>query len=117
MLQMLTAIPPMSALVIAIFCEVVATSLLPKTEQFTQPIPTIFVLMGYAVAFYLLAITVKVVPIGIAYAIWCGAGIVLVSMVSWLWHGQQLDMFAVLGISLILAGTVIINVFSNTTVH
>ncbi len=117
MLQFLTALPPMVALPIAIACEVVATSMLPKTQQFSQPIPTLITLAGYAFAFFLLSITVKTVPIGIAYAIWCGAGIVLVGLISWLWHGQQLDLPAIVGICLIMAGTIVINVFSRTVSH
>ncbi|GAA3539563.1 multidrug efflux SMR transporter [Zobellella aerophila] len=117
MVQMLAAIPPMTALVIAIVCEVIATSMLPKTEQFTQPLATAIVLLGYGAAFLLLSVTVKTVPIGIAYAIWCGAGIVLIALISWLWHGQQLDGFAILGIGLILAGTAVINLFSSAVQH
>ncbi|QUJ70041.1 QacE family quaternary ammonium compound efflux SMR transporter (plasmid) [Photobacterium sp. GJ3] len=117
MLHLVSALPPMLALFMAIVCEVIATSLLPKTEQFTQPIPTLIVLMGYGAAFFLLSVTVKVVPIGVAYAIWCGAGIVLVALISWLWYGQKLDLFALLGIALILAGTLIINVFSKAVSH
>ncbi|WP_420848091.1 DMT family transporter [Photobacterium sanctipauli] len=109
--------PPMMALCIAIVCEVVATSMLPKTQQFTQPVPTLVTLVGYGMAFFLLSVTVKAVPIGIAYAIWCGAGIVLVAMISWLWYGQQLDLPAMIGILLILIGTVVINVFSKSVSH
>lgn len=114
---MLTAIPPLFALSIAIICEVVATSLLPKTQQFTQPGTTLIVLCGYGFAFFLLSVTVKTLPIGIAYAIWCGAGIVLVTGIGWLLYDQQLDGYAMLGIALILSGTLIINVFSKSVSH
>ncbi|KLV10610.1 QacE family quaternary ammonium compound efflux SMR transporter [Photobacterium ganghwense] len=117
MLKSLASMPPMLALSIAIICEVIATSMLPKTQQFTQPLPTVVTLVGYAAAFFLLSVTVKSVPIGIAYAIWCGAGIVLVAMISWLWHGQQLDLAAVIGMLLILAGTLVINLFSGAVSH
>ncbi|MCJ8350817.1 multidrug efflux SMR transporter [Moritella sp.] len=117
MLNILTTLPPNLLLLFAIVFEVVATSLLPKTQQFSQPLMSAVVLICYAVAFFLLSITIKSVPIGIAYAIWCGAGIVLVTMISWLWYGQQLDWVAILGISLILLGSVIINVFSTTITH
>ncbi|UTM60379.1 SMR family transporter [Photobacterium sp. CCB-ST2H9] len=107
----------MVSLFLAIICEVIATSMLPKTQQFTQLVPTLVVLTGYMVAFFLLSVTVKVVPIGVAYAIWCGAGIVLVALISWLWYGQKLDLYALLGMTLILAGTLIINVFSKSVSH
>ncbi|MCW8328539.1 multidrug efflux SMR transporter [Photobacterium sp. SDRW27] len=114
---MIAAPPPMIALAIAIVCEVIATSTLPKTEQFSQPLPTIITLVGYGIAFFFLSVAVKTVSIGVAYAIWCGAGIILVALISWLWHGQQLDTAAVLGITLIMAGTIVINVFSKSVSH
>ncbi|GAB6261329.1 multidrug efflux SMR transporter [Photobacterium sp. R1] len=117
MLHVISALPPMVSLFLAIICEVIATSMLPKTQQFTQLVPTLVVLTGYMVAFFLLSVTVKVVPIGVAYAIWCGAGIVLVALISWLWYGQKLDLYALLGMTLILAGTLIINVFSKSVSH
>ncbi len=117
MLHMISALPPMLALFMAIVCEVVATTMLPKTQQFTQLVPTLIVLTGYGAAFFLLSVTVKVVPIGVAYAIWCGAGIVLVALISWLWYGQKLDLYALLGIAFIMAGTLIINVFSKSLAH
>ncbi|MCM0148611.1 QacE family quaternary ammonium compound efflux SMR transporter [Photobacterium galatheae] len=117
MLHVISALPPMLALFLAIICEVIATSMLPKTQQFTQLVPTLVVLTGYAVAFFLLSVTVRVVPIGVAYAIWCGAGIVLVALISWLWYGQKLDLFALLGMALILSGTLVINVFSKSVSH
>nr|WP_243834605.1 multidrug efflux SMR transporter [Psychromonas sp. RZ22] len=108
---------PAFTLLLAIIFEVIATSLLPKTQQFTQLITTVIVLSCYGLAFFLLSITVKSIPVAIAYAIWCGAGIFLVTMISWLWYGQQLDWVAVLGITFILIGSIIINVFSNTISH
>lgn len=110
-------ISPAIALSMAIVLEVFATSLLPKTENFTAVGPTLAVLIGYGIAFYLLSITVQSIPVGIAYAIWCGAGIVLVAGISWLFFGQKLDLAAIIGIGFILAGTVIINLFSNSVSH
>ncbi len=107
----------MLALAIAIVFEVVGTSLLPKTEQFSKPGLTLLVLGSYAIAFFMLAVTVKSVPVGVAYAIWCGAGIVLVAMIGWLWHGQQLDLPAILGIGMILAGTLVVQLFSKVASH
>ncbi|QUM79239.1 EamA family transporter [Moritella sp. 5] len=117
MLKMLATMPPNLLLLLAIIFEVIATSLLPKTQQFSQPFMSVIVLICYALAFFLLSITIKSVPIGVAYAIWCGAGIVLVTIISWLWYGQQLDWVAIIGISLILLGSVIINIFSTTISH
>ncbi|CAM3500236.1 DMT family transporter [Parendozoicomonas haliclonae] len=117
MLQFLSALPPAAALGIAITCEVIATSSLPKTEQFTKPVPTLITLASYALAFFLLSITVKSMPVGVAYAIWCGAGIILVSMISWLWHGQQLDLPAIIGMGMIMGGTIITQAFSKSVAH
>lgn len=102
---------------IAIIAEVVATSFLAKTEGFSKPLPTLMCLGFYAVAFACLAQVVKVMPVGIAYAIWCGAGIVLVASIGWLVFGQKLDLPAIIGIGFILTGTVIVNVFSKAISH
>lgn len=108
---------PAIMLSLAIVLEVIATSLLPKTNQFTSIPTSIAVLVGYGSAFYLLSLTVQTMSLGVAYAIWCGAGIVLVAALSWLVYGQKLDIYAVIGIALILAGVVIINLFSSSVSH
>ncbi|MGF1865854.1 SMR family transporter [Enterovibrio norvegicus] len=113
MIKLMTTLPPYVSLLVAILFEIIATSMMPKTNSFTQPVVTAVVLVCYSISFYLLSLTVKVMPLGIAYAIWSAAGIVLVSMVAWLWHGQQLDLPAMLGMSMIIAGVVIINLFSS----
>ncbi len=115
--NMLLSLPPPVMLSLAIVLEVVATSLLPKTKQFTSLPATAAVLVGYCCAFYLLSLTVQTMSLGVAYAIWCGAGIVLVAALSWLVYGQKLDIFAIVGIALILAGVVIINLFSSSVSH
>lgn len=115
--NMLLSLPPPVMLSLAIVLEVVATSLLPKTKQFTSLPATAAVLVGYCCAFYLLSLTVQTMSLGVAYAIWCGAGIVLVAALSWLVYGQKLDIFAIIGIALILAGVVIINLFSTSVSH
>lgn len=102
---------------LAIIAEVVATSFLTKTDGFTKPVPTLICLGFYAAAFASLAHVVKVMPVGIAYAIWCGAGIVLVAGIGWMVFGQKMDLPALIGISFILLGTVIVNVFSNSVSH
>lgn len=116
-LNMLLSLPPPVMLSLAIVLEVVATSLLPKTQQFTSLPATVAVLIGYGCAFYLLSLTVQTMSLGVAYAIWCGAGVVLVAALSWLVYGQKLDIFAIIGIALILSGVVIINLFSSSVSH
>ncbi|WOG27789.1 DMT family transporter [Endozoicomonas sp. 8E] len=114
---MLLSNTPALTLTLAILLEVFATSWLPRTHQFTAPIPTTAVLIAYGLAFYLLSITVQTMSLGVVYAIWCGAGIVLVAALSWLIYGQKLDIYALVGISFILTGTLIINLFSSSLSH
>lgn len=102
---------------VAIVSEVVATSALKASNGFTQFWPSIVVVAGYAVAFFFLSLALRTLSVGIAYAIWSGAGIVLISLVAWLFLGQALDGPAILGLALIVAGVVILNVFSRSTVH
>jgi small multidrug resistance pump len=104
-------------LVAAIACEVVATSALKATEGFTRWQPTALVVAGYGLAFFFLSLTLRSIPVGIAYAIWAGAGVVLVSIAGWLLYQQALDAAAILGIGLILAGVLVINLFSKVVVH
>lgn len=111
------ALPPLATLMIAILLEVLATSYLPKTNQFTSVFITVGILITYALAFYFLSVTVHAMSLGIAYAIWCGVGIVLVASISWLVYGQKLDVYAIVGMSFILMGTVIINVYSTSVNH
>lgn len=72
---------------------------------------------GYGAAFYLLSLALHAIPVGIAYAVWSGVGIILISAVAWLWHGQKLDLPAMIGMALIVAGVVVLNVFSRTVAH
>lgn len=102
---------------VAIIAEVVATSSLKSSEGFTKVLPSLLVAIGYGIAFYFLSLTLKSIPIGMAYGIWAGLGIVLITLVGWLAFGQKLDVASVLGIALIVAGVVIINVFSKISVH
>jgi small multidrug resistance pump len=98
----------------AIVAETIATSAMKSSEGFTKLVPSIVVVVGYAVAFYFLSMTLKVIPIGIAYAIWSGVGIVLISVAGWLMFSQKLDAAALIGIALIIAGIVVMNVFSKS---
>ncbi|NGO88982.1 MAG: QacE family quaternary ammonium compound efflux SMR transporter [Halomonas sp.] len=104
-------------LVLAIVAEVVATSALKASEGFTRPVPSLLVVVGYGVAFYLLSLVLRTLPVGIAYAIWAGLGIVLVTLVGIVVFGEKPDAPAVLGITLIVAGVVTLQVFSNMNVH
>lgn len=117
MFKLLTSMPPFLALSIAIVFEVIATSFIPKAEQFTKFIPSAVVLVGYAVAFFLLSVTVKTMPVGIVYAIWSGAGIVLVATISFFLYGQRLDLPAIVGIGFIIIGVLIVNLLSKTVGH
>ncbi|MFZ2103208.1 MAG: SMR family transporter [Oricola sp.] len=115
----MNAIPKYTYLLLgaAILAEVVATTALARTESFTRLVPSIITIAGYALAFWLLSYPVRVMPTGIVYAIWSGAGIVLVTGATWAFFGQRLDLPAIVGMALIIAGVVIVNVFSKTVVH
>lgn len=99
-------------LFVAILCEVIATSSLKASDQFTKLVPSILTILGYIAAFYFLSLTLKTIPVGIAYAIWSGVGIVLVTLVAAILYKQQPDWAAIAGMALIIAGVVVINVFS-----
>jgi len=102
---------------VAIIAEVVATTALRAADGFTQLWPSIISILGYVVAFYFLSLTLRTMPVGIAYAIWSGVGIVLISLAGWLLYKQLLDLPAIIGMALIMAGVIVINVFSKTTLH
>lgn len=102
---------------LAIVAEIIATSALKSAEGFTRLVPSLITVAGYAVAFYFLAFTLREIPVGIAYAIWSGVGIVLISLVGALFFKQHLDGPALLGIGLIIAGVVVMNVFSKSISH
>ena len=104
-------------LMIAIVAEVVATSALNASNGFTRIGPTIVTVIGYGIAFFFLALTLRVIPVGVAYAWWSGIGIVLISLVGWTVFGQKLDGPAIAGLALIIAGVVVINTMSKTVPH
>ncbi len=104
-------------LAIAIVAEVVATASLKASEGFTKTMPSLLVIIGYGVAFYFLSLVLKTIPVGVAYAIWSGIGVALISIVGMVIFGQKLDLAAVIGILLIISGVVVLNVFSQSTVH
>ena len=102
---------------LAIVAEVIATSSLKSSEGFTRLWPSVVTLLGYAIAIFLLSLTLKTLPTGIAYAIWSGVGIVLVSAIGWFGYGQKLDTPAVVGLGLIIAGVIVVNAFSKSVAH
>lgn len=102
---------------IAIVSEVVATSALKSSEGFTRLLPSLLVIAGYGAAFYFLSLTLRTIPVGIAYAVWSGVGMALISLVAWIFLDQKLDAPAIAGIVLIAAGVVVMNVCSKTVVH
>ena len=104
-------------LALAIVTEVIATSLMPLTQGFTRLWPSLAVAVGYGVAFYCLSLTLKTLPIGVIYAIWSGAGIALIAIVGAVFFKQSLDIPALIGIGLIVAGVLVLNLFSKTLPH
>ncbi|WP_371822370.1 SMR family transporter [Paracoccus sp. C2R09] len=108
---------PYLALGAAIVLEVIGTSLLQKSEQFSRILPTMGMAVCYLISFYLLSVSLKVLPLGVAYAIWSALGVALVAMIGLLVFGQRLDLPAILGLGLIVAGVIVINLFSKTVGH
>lgn len=104
-------------LAVAIIAEVAATAALKSSNGFSNLIPSIIVVVGYGTAFYFLSLVLKTIPVGVAYAIWSGAGIFLISIVSLILFDQKLDLPAIIGMVLIIAGIVIMNVFSSSVKH
>jgi small multidrug resistance pump len=104
-------------LVVAIGFEVIATTALKETNGFTRVLPSAVAIVGYGLAFFFLSLTLRAMPVGIMYAVWSGAGIVLITAIGWVVFRQTLDLPAIIGIVLILAGVLIINLFSRTVAH
>ncbi len=104
-------------LALAILAEVIATSFLKSSTGFTRLWPSLAVVAGYAVAFWCLSLTLRTIPVGVAYAVWSGVGIVLVTAIAWVVHGQKLDAAGLLGIGLILIGVLVLNLFSRSVAH
>jgi len=104
-------------LTLAIIAEVTATSALKASEGFTKAGPSTLVIIGYMASFYFLSLTLKDIPVGISYAIWSGVGVVLIAVIGYLVYGQKLDTPALVGMGLIVAGVLVINLFSKTVVE
>src|SRR5690606_39163527 len=104
-------------LAIAIASEVIATTSMKALDGFSKPLPLLLVVVGYGISFWMLSLVVKTIPVGIAYAVWAGLGIVLVSIAALVIYQQRLDLPALLGMALIVAGVVVIQLFSSTAGH
>ena len=104
-------------LIVAVIFEVIATTALKQTEGFTRLLPSLVSVGGYALAFYFLSLPLRTMPVGIVYAMWCGAGIIFITAIGWVWFRQALDLPALAGMGLIMAGVIVINLWSKTVVH
>lgn len=104
-------------LAIAIIAEVAATSALKMSDGFSKWLPSVIVIVGYGIAFFCLSLTLRSIPLGVAYAIWSGAGVALVTVIGWLVFKQTLDLPAMVGILLIISGVLVLNLFSKTAPH
>jgi small multidrug resistance pump len=108
---------PWILLALAIAAEVVGTSALKASNGFTQPWPSAVVVLGYAVSFYFLSLVLRTIPVGVTYAIWSGLGIVLITLVAYVLYGQKIDLPGLLGMGLIIAGVVVLQLFSRSAAH
>lgn len=108
---------PWLYLSIAIIAEVIGTSFLKSSDGFTRLAPSLAVVASYTIAFYFLSLTLRTMPVGIAYAVWAGAGMALIALIGWVVFGQVLDTAAIVGIGLIVAGVAVLNVYSSTISH
>lgn len=104
-------------LAVAIVFEVAATTALKQSDAFTRLWPSLITISGYAFAFYFLSLTLRTLPVGVVYALWSGVGIVFITAIGWVWFRQSLDLAAVIGIGLIVAGVLVVNLFSRTLTH
>ena len=104
-------------LALAILAETLGTSALQASQQFTRFWPSVIVVIAYAISFYLLSMTLRVLPVGVVYALWSGLGIVLIALIGFAVFGQRLDLPAILGMGLIIAGILVIHLFSQSAAH
>ena len=108
---------PYLYLAIAVAFETIGTSAMQASQQFTRLWPSVLVVVGYAISFYFMALTRRFMPVGIVYALWSGLGIILIALIGYAVFGQKLDLPAIAGLGLIIAGIVVIQLFSNATAH
>lgn len=109
--------PVYLTLALAVLAETIGTTALQASQQFSKPLPSILVVVAYAISFYLLSITLRTMPVGIVYALWSGLGIILIATIGWVVFGQRLDLPAILGLSMIIGGIAVIHLFSSTSPH
>lgn len=109
--------PAYLALILAVAAETIGTTALQASQQFTRLGPSVIVVVAYAIAFYLLALTLRTIPVGIAYAFWSALGICFIALIGWVVFGQRLDWPAVIGLAMIIAGIAVIQLFSSTVTH
>lgn len=108
---------PWLYLIAAIIFEVVATLVLKEADGFSRPVPSVLVVVGYGVSFFCLSLSLRFFPIAVVYAVWSGAGVALITLAGWLLYKQHLDPAAFAGIGLIIAGVLVLNLFSRSVVH
>ncbi|WP_425074613.1 DMT family transporter [Sagittula sp. S175] len=108
---------PYLILILAVAAETIGTTALQASQQFTRPLPSALVVVSYGAAFYLLTLVLKTMPVGVAYAMWSGLGIVLIAVIARVVFGQKLDLPAILGMAMILGGILVIHLFSETSPH
>ncbi|MEP2921238.1 SMR family transporter [Sulfitobacter sp.] len=104
-------------LALAVLAETIGTTALQASQQFSKPLPSILVVVAYAVSFYLLSVTLRTMPVGIVYALWSGLGIILIATIGWVVFGQRLDLPAMIGLLMIIGGIAVIHLFSATSSH
>jgi len=104
-------------LLCAVAAETIGTAALQASQQFSKPLPSVVVVIAYAISFYLLALALRSIPLGIAYALWSGLGIVFITCIGFLVYGQKLDLPAILGLGMILSGIIVIHLFSSSATH
>lgn len=108
---------PWLLLAMAIVAEVVGTTALKASEGFTRLVPSLIVIVGYAVSFYCLSLVLRHIPVGITYAVWSGLGILLITVAAFVLYGQRIDLAGWIGMGLIIAGVLVLNLFSRATTH
>ena len=104
-------------LILAVAFETIGTSALQASQQFSRLWPSVIVVVAYAIAFYLLALTLKYMPVGVVYALWSGLGIIFIAIIGWIVFGQRLDLPAIIGLAMIVGGIAVIQLLSNSTHH
>ena len=105
---------PYLYLSIAILAEVAATTALKASEEFTRLWPSLIVVVGYSIAFYCLSLSLRTISVGVAYAIWTGVGMVLITLAGWWLYGQRMDAAALVGMAMIVAGVAVMQLFSSS---